>query len=164
MEPRKPRLFQRPAFRVFALLFLVVVAFAAVQQSAVPESFGAFGYYRGDNVQEWTNLSITYSEGSSKCGTCHSSTLAAWQGQEHGGINCESCHEAAAEHTINPGQTKPLKDISREFCASCHQPLQGRTTSAIRQVNLEQHNPGNACAVCHDPHSPWAKLGGGRPK
>ena len=161
---RKPDFFQRPAIRVGLLLLVVILAFIIVQQLSIPKSFGAYGYYRGDNVQEWVNLPPTYSPFSEiTCKACHGEIVTLKGEGPHTGVNCESCHLASAKHTQAPFDLKPPKNTTREACLACHDKQAARPETAVRQVDGSQHNFGMPCTNCHAAHSPWAKMGGKKP-
>ena len=161
---KKPDYFQRPAVRVGLLLVIVIVFFIIVQQLSIPKSFGAYGFYRGDNVQEWVSMSSKYSvAGTAACSTCHGDKVTLKNEGPHTAINCESCHLAAEKHIQATFDVKPVKDSTREACLSCHEKQAARPEISIRQVDSSQHNLGMACITCHDPHSPWAKMGGKKP-
>lgn len=159
----KPGFFYRPAVRVGLLVVMVVVAFIIVQQLSIPKAFGAYGFYRGDNVQEWVSMSPNYSTaGTATCSTCHADKVTLKDVGPHASVNCESCHLAAGKHTQVTFDAKPVKDSTREACLSCHEKQVARPET-IRQIDGSQHNLGMACITCHDPHSPWATMGGKKP-
>ncbi|MHB1126166.1 MAG: hypothetical protein ACYC2T_04295 [Bacillota bacterium] len=155
MEDKRPKLVNRPAFRVGVVLAVILVAFALAQQTFVPKSFGEYGYYRGDSVNEWAELPVTYSAGSNTCKACHQDQGAILTQGEHGKINCESCHGPAGKHAENPNkENRPVIEVTREYCGACHNQVVGRSEQNIRQVNLEEHNAGLVCSLCHMPHNP----------
>ncbi|KKM10798.1 hypothetical protein SY88_12005 [Clostridiales bacterium PH28_bin88] len=160
MKEKRPGLVDQPVFRVGVVLIALIAVFMIVQQISVPKSFGAYGYYRGDNVQEWVEREPEFSPGNGTCTTCHGDKQNSWGVAEHRQVSCESCHGSAGKHTRNPVELKPVVDNSREFCGVCHNSLATRPETSIRQVDVKTHNPGMNCTVCHDPHQPWAKLGG----
>ncbi|HWJ03087.1 MAG TPA: hypothetical protein VNU93_05365, partial [Verrucomicrobiae bacterium] len=47
-----------------------------------------------------------------------------------------------------------------ELCGSCHRQIAGRQDGKIATVRPLMHSGGVTCTRCHDPHRPWAKLGG----
>lgn len=160
----KPSFFQQPAVRVGLLLVVVIVAFIIVQQLSIPKSFGAYGFYRGDNVQEWVSMSSKYSTaGTATCNSCHNEKVNLKNQGPHTTVNCESCHLAAGNHTQTPFVLKPAKDTTRDACLTCHNQQAARLETSIRQIDGSQHNSDKACITCHDPHSPWAKMGGKKP-
>ena len=157
----KTKFSQLPAFRVGLLLVIFLAAFALVQQLSVPETFGQYGYYRGDNVSEWAGMEVSYAEETNTCSACHAEKYNTFKQTEHGQMQCQTCHGAAKEHTLDPGTTKPTIEPSREFCGNCHFELEGRKETVIKQVGLD-HNGETNCVKCHDPHEPWSMFGGGK--
>lgn len=159
---QRPGITRLPVFRVGLLLVLVLAAFALVQQMSVPKSFGEYGYYRGDNVDEWAGMPVSYADETKTCASCHAERYQTLKQAVHGQLSCETCHGAALQHTEDPGAVQPVIEPSREFCGSCHQQIEGRSENNIKQIDLEQHNTGINCVQCHDPHDPWAMFGGGK--
>lgn len=160
---KKPAFFQRPAIRVGLFFVVVIFAFIIVQQLSIPKSYGAYGSYRGDNVQEWVSMSPQFSaSGSLTCSTCHGDKIALKDLGPHTTVGCESCHLAAGKHILATSEVKPVKDSTKEACLSCHA-KQAARPETIGQIDESQHNFGMQCINCHDPHSPWAKMGGKKP-
>ncbi len=156
---KKPDFFKRPAVRVGLLLVVVIFAFIIVKQLLIPKSFNTYGFYRGDNVQEWVSMSAKYSStGAAACTTCHGDRVTLKDQGSHKAVNCESCHLAAGKHTQATFDAKPVKDSTREACLTCHNKQAARPETSIRQIDDSQHYLGMTCTTCHNPHSP--DLGG----
>ncbi len=154
------KLSQQPIFRVGVVLVLVLASFALVQQISVPESFGQYGYYRGDSVSEWADMEVAFADESTSCAACHTDRFNNIKTTTHKGLNCQTCHGPAEKHAKDPGGSKPTIEASREFCGTCHFQVQGRPETAVKQVNLD-HNGQVNCVQCHPAHAPWSKFGGG---
>ena len=92
--------------RAFTLLALVIIVFIIVRSLFVPESFGQYGWYRGDSVNELRNLTVNYA-GSTSCGeeNCHKIIYSVWVKDRHKTVNCETCHGPAEKHVLNPRET-----------------------------------------------------------
>ncbi|MDO8750378.1 MAG: hypothetical protein Q7K03_04470 [Dehalococcoidia bacterium] len=73
------------------VLGLFIAGIVVARQVLTPDSFGQFGYYRGDNVAEWDGLPTTFAE-TAQCSGCHSSNYTKWSGSAHAGVSCENCH------------------------------------------------------------------------
>lgn len=152
------RVVDQPVFRVGVLLVGLVMLFFMARQLTIPKSFGAYGYFRGDNVQEQVNLVTAYSAG---CAKCHPQELSTKGQGPHVQVNCESCHGPSGKHSDAPyqAQFKPTIDRSKEACLACHSSEIARPQAVIRQVNF-QHYADKSCLTCHNPHDPVAKKGG----
>jgi len=61
----------------------------------VPESFGKYGHYRANAVDDVMNLDIAYA-GFEACADCHDDVVETKAGSRHAGVACESCHGPAA--------------------------------------------------------------------
>lgn len=153
------RLTQTAPFRAALLLLIVVIVFLIVRQMAVPKSFGQYGYYRGDNVEEWISYNQNYASGKDDCSKCHGQEFTATAQDVHNGIDCQSCHGPLAAHVKNPQESRPKVAGNAELCGACHKDLLGRKEK-IPTVKLGEHSGGLECTRCHDPHQPWAKIGG----
>ncbi|TDA70144.1 MAG: hypothetical protein D9V47_02545 [Clostridia bacterium] len=155
------KFYHQPWFRAFLLVVAIVIVFFVARDLATPASFGQYGYYRGQNVNDWATREVAFSGGSTTCQACHQDKHEAWAAGPHAGINCESCHGPAAAHPANPGQVRPEVPAGREFCALCHD-INVARAKAVQQVDVAQHNPGPDCTTCHNPHRPLPVGMGGK--
>ena len=142
-----------------------VAAFLVFRLFYVPNDFGSseagfmYGYHRKSNEQEWKNQPVKYRDtGKQKmheyCGECHGDEVQIRTEDLHGIIPCENCHGPALNHPEEPETL--LIDRSREVCLRCHTDLPYTTSERKRipGIQPEEHNPGEACVDCHDPHNP----------
>ncbi|MDO8749738.1 MAG: cytochrome c3 family protein [Dehalococcoidia bacterium] len=136
--------------RAGIVLGLFIAGIIIARQVLTPDSFGQFGYYRGDNVAEWAGLPLTFSE-TALCAECHSPKYTQWSSSAHAGVSCENCHGPAVAH-IEKKQPLTVNRAS-SLCLTCHERLLSRPSS-FPQVISTQHNPGVSCATCHNPHNP----------
>jgi hypothetical protein len=72
----------------------------------------------------------------------------------HSKLSCEGCHGAGYKHVENPKDEKLVKPDSREFCSNCHSINLARGKDAVTQKELKEHNTGEKCITCHNPHQP----------
>lgn len=145
----------RPLFVVIAIVAFILL-FRAFY---VPADFGAqdrgytFGFHRMSNEQEWKDYPAKYKD-SAYCNECHDDKVAEVGGAGHEMIPCENCHGAAFGHPDNP-ETLAI-DRSRDLCIRCHadlyMPSSGR--NEIPGINPAEHNVGEQCSDCHNPHNP----------
>lgn len=61
---------QQHVKRALLLLCVMIIGFLIVRSIMVPESFGKYGWYRGDSVNDNMNFKVEYSN-SNKCADCH---------------------------------------------------------------------------------------------
>ena len=157
----------RPLIVVIGLVVLVLI----VRFFYVPKDFGVhergymYGWYREGNVEECKNSVKVKYQGSEYCKDCHADKYESISRSPHVIIQCENCHGPAVQSGpdgkpigIHPGQIDKLViDRSRDLCLRCHNanlayPSSGR--EKMLTVDPNDHNPGNACVDCHNPHSP----------
>ena len=141
--------------RAFTLLALAIIAFIFVRSLVVPESFGQYGWYRGDSVNESKNNPVRYA-GSNSCGEedCHKSIYSVWIKDRHKTLNCETCHSASGEHASNIRIMPPPANDTREYCGICHFKQVARPPD-FPQIDPETHGENLRCVYCHNPHKPW---------
>lgn len=151
---------QQAVFRIGVILFSVLVVFALVRQMLIPDTYGQYGRYRGDSVGEVAALEVQYAGGIDDCKECHLNASKIVTQGEHSGLDCQSCHGPSAVHVNSPQAGAPKIGETIELCSTCHQKIAGRTDELIATVRPLMHSGGVDCVRCHDPHLPWAKLGG----
>jgi len=140
--------------RAFTLLALVIIVFIIVRSILVPDSFGQYGWYRGDSVEEARNHPVNYA-GSISCGeeNCHEIIYSVWVKDRHKTVNCETCHGPAEKHALNAREPLTPADDSREYCGKCHFKRLARPEN-FPQIDPETHSE-LRCSYCHSPHKPW---------
>ena len=138
-----------PLLAVFICLFLVARHFL------IPESFGKYGHYRANSMDEIAALPIHYA-GKSVCVDCHDTEALKLSSDLHSGLTCEVCHGSGAKHVDDPENNKLEKHGSREFCGRCHSFNAARRTEVIHQIDIKTHNiEKENCIDCHNPHAVW---------
>ncbi len=150
--------------RVLILVVVVLIVFHIVRTLFTPRSFGRYGHYRADNVQEQMALPVAYGERGS-CIPCHADTMGLAGSGGHASVECEACHGPVVTH-IQDGKRYAEMSRSRSMglCLRCHERLDARPSN-FPQIKLDEHvprgqgaPPKDVCFECHDPHSP--KMGG----
>lgn len=134
------------------LFLLVVAALVWARQLLVPDTFGQYGHYRADAVDEIAAQDIVYA-GFEACNDCHDDIYERKQQSNHRGVSCEVCHGPAASHVEVPDEFTPGAPRGRGYCPLCHGYDSSRP-SGFPQIIPKQHNPGKPCMSCHDPHNP----------
>lgn len=137
-----------PLFAIFILLFLVARHFL------IPESFGKYGHYRANAIDEIAALPIRYA-GKAACIECHEIEAEKLASDLHAGLSCEICHGPNAKHA-DDYEFKDLliKDGTRQFCSRCHSPNPSRKAEVVNQIDFKEHHPEKEkCTDCHNPHA-----------
>jgi hypothetical protein len=145
---------QQQIIPLLVLFGLVIAGLVVVRILMVPPSFGKYGHYRADAVNDIRKLPESYA-GYRVCADCHTDIFDLKQASSHRGLSCEVCHGAASEHAAAPEDKKPIVPKGRELCTLCHGYNESRP-SGFPQIISTTHNPGKACMACHNPHSPMA--------
>jgi len=148
-----------PQIKRLALLFAIFIGFFFVlRYFLVPESFGEFGHYRGLSLVENQAKMPKYA-GQKACADCHQDMVDLKAPNEHKTVSCETCHGPGLAHVNSTDSIIPmLVPKSPEFCARCHAKNAARKSDNIVQINVKEHNPGENCTECHNPHSPWQNI------
>jgi hypothetical protein len=136
------------AFAVFISLFLLLRHFL------VPDSFGQFGFYRGNSLADNAAV-VPHYAGQAACFDCHQDVEDAKKEDVHKDIHCETCHGPGLKHIETSEAKDIVKPSEREFCGSCHMKNAARKADVIVQVDLKKHNVEKKCIECHNPHQPW---------
>ena len=132
-------------FAIGVVLFLVLRAFY------IPQSFGQYGHYRGNAIQEMAARPISFA-GHKACEDCHADVVQSKHAGKHAGVNCEACHGPLAAHADDPSVTPQLPD-TLVLCARCHEANLAKP-KAFPQVDTKDHMGDVPCKTCHQPHDP----------
>ena len=146
IPPQIPRL--AIAFSIFIILFLVLRYFL------VPDTFGQYGYYRGESLIDNEKPEIHFA-GQKTCFACHQDIEELKQTDLHSNIRCETCHGPGQKHALSGEKSDIFRQSSRELCGVCHEKHAAKRQSTINQIILKEHNTGKVCTECHNPHQPW---------
>ncbi|PHS54640.1 MAG: hypothetical protein COB01_00390 [Lutibacter sp.] len=141
-------------FRLFFSFLVFVGVFILIQNYLTPSSFGKYGHYRADAIEE-AKVITPYFKGEEKCASCHQDIYDLKYSDLHSEVRCESCHPpkitAATECEILP----PIIEGSIEFCGQCHAINAGRLKKGVPQLDIEEHEGSQNCIECHNSHAPW---------
>ncbi len=140
------------AKRLILLFAIAAAALVLVRFLLVPESFGRYGHYRADAVDEVARAEPRYA-GHLVCQECHDDVAAVKKSAMHESISCEACHGPGFAHTEDPFESKPLAPRGRKRCAFCHRYDPSRPTG-FPQIEPEEHGGDEPCITCHNPHQP----------
>jgi len=158
----------RHLWRLGGVLVVGIGAAVIFKFLLVPDSYGAYGYYRGDALAEQRDVRPPLYQGKAACEDCHDTILAAHEKDVHRTIQCETCHGPGARHIAvqsgeaeaKAGEKTILMPREQETCLSCHRRMAARPSS-FPQIDLEQHyavrevgDKTTSCSACHNPHEP----------
>ena len=137
------------------LFFLLICIFLIARYFLIPESFGKYGHYRANSMDEIASLPTHY-VGKEACTDCHDEEAAKLASDLHTGLTCEVCHGPGSLHVDDQEKGILLKPGSRESCGTCHSLNPARRTVVINQIDIKSHHPEKEnCIDCHNPHAVW---------
>ncbi len=147
------RLFRMPPqiVRLVLLTIAIVGSYLVARYFLTPPSFGQFGWFRGNALEELRTRDTVYA-GKKACEECHEDEAKKLAKAEHKNLSCEGCHGPGQMHVEKPDVTKPPK-LGLSVCVRCHEANPSRPKSH-KQVSIKGHYPGQKCAECHVPHQP----------
>ena len=146
--------------RVAAVFVTGILLFLVLRAVFVPRSFGLYGHYRADALQEITARPISYA-GHKACADCHDDVVQSKASGKHATVNCEACHGPLEKHVEDPAGVAPQLPDTGVLCARCHESNLAKP-KAFPQVDTKDHSGGEKCKTCHNPHSPLQAPGGGK--
>jgi hypothetical protein len=129
-----------------------------------PKSFGTYGHYRADAIEEEARVEIRHGTNAS-CFACHQHEAGIHLKGRHETISCEFCHGPYADH-IQDGKkvgTLPVKrgEEITVLCLRCHnKAIQARPEEVIKTVVMPEHLESqnvkvtHICNQCHNQHAP----------
>lgn len=136
-----------------AIVFAILIAGLVIARIIlVPKSFGEYGHYRADAVDEIASQEIKYA-GYQACRECHDDIFEQKENSNHRDVSCEVCHGPSVDHINSPDEIKPIAPRGRGYCPLCHGYDPSRPTG-FPQIITSLHNPGKPCMTCHNPHNP----------
>jgi len=136
--------------RLVLLTIGIVCSYLVARYFLTPPTFGAYGWYRGDALEEAAARQPVYA-GKKACDECHSELLLKMAKFEHKTVSCESCHGVSLAHVDNP-DIKVTK-LSETHCMRCHEASPSRP-KWLKQIEIRKHYTGQRCTECHLPHQP----------
>jgi hypothetical protein len=146
------RFFRMPPqiIRLVLLTIGIVCVYFTARYFLVPPSFGQYGHYRGNALQEIAARE-PYWAGRKTCDSCHGAIVQKLASAEHKGLSCETCHGPSKAHVENPEVKLPKLSYSQ--CVRCHETSPSRP-KWLHQINVHNHYTGSVCTECHVPHQP----------
>jgi len=136
--------------RLVLLTITIVVSYCVARYVLTPQSFGQYGWYRGNALGEIAAHEPLFA-GKKACDECHSDHINKLNKGEHKTLSCETCHGPAKAHTENPDVAVPK--LTFAHCVRCHEKDPSRP-EWLKQVTISKHYAGQRCTECHVPHQP----------
>jgi hypothetical protein len=135
--------------RLVLLTLAIVGTYLVARTLLTPESFGAYGWYRGAALTEIASRTPLYA-GKPACEECHAEVAQKLAKLEHKTLSCETCHGPNREHALNH-DVVPMK-VPGSLCLRCHEANPSRP-AWLKQIVVKNHY-GEKCDDCHLPHQP----------
>lgn len=136
--------------RLVLLTIGIVGSYMVARAFLTPNSFGQYGWYRGDALMERASQPRAYA-GKPACSECHDEKAAQLAKFEHKTLSCEVCHGPGQAHVDN--FDVKLAVLTHGHCLRCHEKNPSRP-EWHKQINSREHYPGDKCTECHVPHAP----------
>lgn len=148
---------------VLGIVVMGALGFVA-KAAFIPKSFGKYGPYRADAIDEEASLEPRHMTNAS-CLSCHPYEANIHLTGRHKTISCEFCHGPYADHVKN-GKVYgklPVKtgEKIRVLCLRCHnRAIQARPGEVIKTVVMPEHLESqkvkvtHICNQCHHVHAP----------
>ena len=148
---------------VLGIILFGLVGFAT-KTFLTPDSFGMYGHYRGDAIDDEAAREIRHM-GNSSCLPCHKYEAEVHLTGNHATISCEFCHGPNGDHVKNEKKVGvlPVKkgEEIKVLCLRCHnKAIQARPTEVIKTVAMPEHleekkvKTTHLCNQCHHVHAP----------
>lgn len=137
------------------LSFVVFVSvFILIRHNLVPESFGKYGHYRANSLDD-NKMRTAYYKGEAVCASCHQDVFDLKDSDLHSEISCETCHPPKIDNQTECETNPPVVKGTIEFCSQCHAMNLGRFRKGVPQLVVKDHKGDKNCIECHNPHAPW---------
>jgi hypothetical protein len=132
-----------------------------------PESWGKYGHYRADYIDEEASKPLVYGQNES-CKRCHEEVNELKDEGKHKRLSCEMCHSPLSEHIAGDKKIGDMYvakgDELDALCLRCHQEgVIGRPES-FPTVDKKEHlkerkvRPDHHCNQCHTVHHPLENI------
>ena len=135
------------AFALFIGIMLVL------KYILTPESWREFGAYRGNALIEIADKEAKFVQ-METCAVCHDSIAGLKIQSNHKSLQCEICHGPGYKHAEEPENNDMESPRGRQFCLRCHTKNAASPQNIIKQIDAVEHNEGEECITCHNPHQP----------
>ncbi|MDD3324079.1 MAG: multiheme c-type cytochrome [Sulfurospirillaceae bacterium] len=150
-----------------ALVFVGIIGLVLVGRAfMVPDSWGKYGYYRGNYINEEASRILTNGTNES-CKECHIEVYEMAAEDKHEKLSCEACHGPVAKHAADGKKIGDMpvtkSENQKALCLKCHQQVVGRPDK-IKMIELPKHLEDqkvkltHTCDQCHVVHAPYQNM------
>ncbi len=87
--------------RILLLFIAFIGLFLLVRHFLIPDTFGQYGHYRGDSLEDNMSREMTYAD-KEDCFACHSDIQEKLENEMHAGLSCLICHGPGRRHVEDP--------------------------------------------------------------
>lgn len=157
------------SYRMRLVLVVLGIGIAAaggflIKNLLKPASFGEYGPYRADAIEEEVVIPIRHATNGS-CYSCHPYEAKIHKAGLHKAISCEFCHGPWADHVAGKKKigTFPVRKDGEitTLCLRCHNTeIKARPHEVIKTVAMPEHLESQKvklthnCNQCHHVHAP----------
>ena len=135
--------------RLILLSVVIVGVYLTARFFLTPPTFGQYGWYRGQALEEIASHPPLFAGKQSCDGECHSKPMEDLTKGAHKTLSCEGCHGPNSAHVAD----RQIKVTTQVSCLRCHEADPARS-AWIRQIESREHYAGDRCTECHQPHQP----------
>jgi hypothetical protein len=135
--------------RLVLLTVGIVTSYLIARFFLTPPSFGQYGFYRADALEEIASRQPVFAGRQSCDKNCHAKAVETIAKGDHKTVSCESCHGNCRDHV----EDRQVKVITHVTCTRCHEADPARSPF-IKQIESKKHYSGERCTECHVPHQP----------
>ena len=149
------------------LIFVGVIVLVVVARILIlPESWGEYGYYRGDSINEEASHPLVHGTNDS-CKACHEELYGMKKAGAHQRLSCEACHAPVTEHVYDGKKFADMpvrKGMTQTtLCLKCHQSVLGRPEKfpmIAYPAHMEEQEVKltHDCNRCHTVHAPLESM------
>ena len=149
------------------LVFLGIIALVLIGRAImVPESWGEYGYYRGDYIAQEASRDLVYGTNIS-CQNCHEEIYDLKFAGTHKRLSCEICHGPVTAHVKGGKKIADMPidkgDKQISLCLTCHKKVVGRPEKFPMIEHIEHLEEldvklTHTCDQCHTVHDPLENM------
>jgi len=147
----------------FLIVFGIIGTILVARSIVMPDSWGKYGHYRADYIDEEASRAIKYGQNDS-CMSCHEEVVELKNEGKHKRLSCEMCHSPLSEH-VKDGKKFADMHVAKDddldkTCLRCHQtnvigrPKDFPTIDKKEHLKSKRVRADHHCNQCHTVHHP----------